>query len=90
MVSACPERPRKLVTPVAILSNSLAEKSMPPGNVAELPADGFNPVGVVAELIDVLFGWLVKWRSVPSHRRADDEPPSGNFVGAELFCKLRF
>jgi len=85
--AVCPEVPLQFVELVSRLSNSLAEESIPPGDVTELPADCFNPAGIFAELTDVLFGGLVKRRSVLSQRRADDEPPASDFFGAELLCK---
>ena len=81
--------PLEIVELVEGLSNSLAEKSIPPCHVTELPADCFNPVGVFAELTDVFVGGLVKGRSVLSQGRADDEPPASDFFGAELLCELR-
>ena len=81
--------PLQIVELVERLSNSLAEKSIPPCDVTELPADCFNPVGVFAELTDVFFGGLVERRSVLSQRRADDEPAASDFFGAELLCELR-
>ncbi len=89
MESARPEASGQIVKLIESLSNSLAEESIPPCHVTELPADCFNPVGVFAELTDVFFGGLVKRRSVLSQRRADDEPPASDFFGAELLCEQR-